>query len=187
LLLNCLANQCFKLICLERYEETVAMAQVLVTRKNRNPHICVGLGLAHLTLALACLGRLEEAERTMRQAMPGWRRDGTLPWVYVALTPLLAAQGRHADAMRLFGAATTFFDRMGLDQPQIVTRIRHLLQQELDALGSKPASIGRWQREGAKLDEDALVALCLAGAADTMRPHPPALTLVRHVGHRARA
>jgi len=188
LLLNCLANQCFKLICLERYEETVAMAQTLVTRKNSNPQICVGLGLAHLTLALACLGRLEDADRTMRQAMPGWRRDGTLQWVYVALTPLLAAQGRHADAMRVFSAATVFFDRMGMDQPQIVSRIRHRLQQELDTLGATPADLKRWQREGAQLEEDALVALCLADAADTVRPqHPPELSVVRHTGQRAGA
>jgi predicted ATPase/DNA-binding winged helix-turn-helix (wHTH) protein len=185
LLLNCLANQCFKLICLERYDETVAMAQALVTCRNNHPHICVGLGLAHLTLALACLGRLAEAERTMRQAMPGWRRDGTLPWVYVALTPLLAAQGRLADAMRVFGAAIAFFDRMGMDQPQIVNRIRHRLQQELDTQVAKTADIGRWQREGARLEEDALVALCLAPATATARPYPPALPLVRRIGQRA--
>jgi hypothetical protein len=163
------------------------MAQVLVTRKNSNPNICVGLGLAHLTLALTCLGRLEEAERTMRQAMPGWRRDGTLPWVYVALTPLLAAQGRPVDAMRVFGAATAFFDRVGMDQPQIVNRIRQRLNQESDALGLTAVDIRRWQREGAQLEEAELVAVCLAGADDTEALRPRALSLVRHQRQRAGA
>jgi len=122
---------------------------------------------AYLMASLTFLGRLDEADQTMRQSIAGWRRNGMLFFVCRYLAMLLAQQGRYADAARLNGAATAFIDRGGILDDPVLKRVSTQMQRRFDAACVEPADIERWRREGERLDEASVAAVCL-GDSDSM-------------------
>ena len=136
----------------------LALEQSRLERTQNN-----GYYLWHLTASLTFLGRLDEADQTMRKAMADWHRDGLLLYFGGLLALLLAEKGRYADAVRVDSAAMAFIDRSGVAQYPLLERSRAQLQQRLAAASLEPADAQRWRREGERLDEVALEAICLGG------------------------
>jgi len=111
--------------------------------------------------ALAFLGRLDEADRVMREAMAGWRRDGLLPVCLGMLAMLMAMRRRWDAAARLAGAAQAFWQRRGI-RPYVYLRLAIERAQELlQAAAIDAHERERWQREGAVMDDAALATMCL--------------------------
>jgi hypothetical protein len=59
------------------------------------------------------------------------------------------------------GAAMAFIARGGLGHEPVLKRARALMLQRFEAASLEPADIERWQREGERLNEEALAAVCL--------------------------
>jgi predicted ATPase/DNA-binding winged helix-turn-helix (wHTH) protein len=155
-----LVNLCDALVGVRRYEEAVALAQLVIERTGGRRFGEVGYAMARLTASLTFLGRLDEADHSMRQAMAGWRRDGMLLYVSGYLAMLLAEQGRFTDAARVDGAAIAFIERSGHAHP-LLKRARARLLELFEAAAVTSDDIERWQREGASLDEASLAAICV--------------------------
>ncbi len=160
-LVVCLTHLCQGLCGLRRDEEGVNLARSTIERIRRDRMDSSAQLLAYLTLSLTFLGRLDEAEQAMRQAMASWRRDGVLHFFCGYLAMLLAEQGRYADAARVDGAATAFIDRSGVARHPLFKRARAQMLQKFAAASLASADIERWRREGERLDEAALAAVCL--------------------------
>jgi predicted ATPase/DNA-binding winged helix-turn-helix (wHTH) protein len=160
----CLANQCGVLTCLQRYEETVALARSIAERAGGQRTGRAALAMLPLMASLIFLGRLDEADQTMRQAMAGWRRDGMLLYICGVVALLLAEQGRFADAARLDGAAMAFIVRSRVAPDPLLSRARAEMQQRFERASLESTDINRWRREGERLDEAALAAVCLSGS-----------------------
>lgn len=129
-------------------------------------HQMDGWDYGHLVQALTQLGRLDDAQQRLRQAMPLWRANAIVHvWLHVAIR-LAVAQGRIADAVRLVGAEDASPSQYGR-QNHRAAYVRAESLRLIEAAAMDPAQRERWQREGASLDEAAIVALCLgeAGAA----------------------
>ncbi len=157
----CQNNLCVVLNCLQRFEEAITCAMSIVQDTGRPLTPTLGYTMFQLTHAQTLLGRLDDAQRTVRRAMPAWRRDGMLPFGCVHLAMLLAAKGRFADAARLDGRAQSHWrrDASGLKH---VRRQAH--EHTLTLLGAAridPADLDRWLEEGAGLDDEAVATLCL--------------------------
>ena len=147
----CLTHLCQALCGLRRDEEGVNLARSTIERIRRDRMDSSAQLLAYLTLSLTFLGRLDEAEQAMRQAMASWRRDGVLHFFCGYLAMLLAEQGRYADAARVDGAATAFIDRSGIARHPLFERARAQMLQKFAAASLASADIERWRREGERL------------------------------------
>jgi predicted ATPase/DNA-binding winged helix-turn-helix (wHTH) protein len=165
LLVRCLSNLCLCLLGLRRDEETVALARLALEHSRLERTQNDGYYQWHLTASLTFLGRLDEADQTMRKAMADWRRDGLLLYFGGVLALLLAEKGRYADAVRVDSAAMAFLERSGVAPYPLLKRSRGQLQQRFAAALLEPADIERWRREGGRLDETAIEAICLGGGA----------------------
>ena len=123
----------------------------------------MGFALAHLIAALTAQDLLEQASEALREAVPHWRHNGLVLFFCEHAALLAAKQGRHADAARLAGTADAYHQRNGITRPPNEERSRaDLLKRFADALISRQ-DLDRWMLEGAVLDTDAVVALCLIG------------------------
>jgi predicted ATPase/DNA-binding winged helix-turn-helix (wHTH) protein len=155
------ANLCRDLVCLGRDEEARALALAIVDEYRGDREASIGYVLRHLMTAQLCLGQIVQAEATMRQALPGWRRDGLLLYCGDVLALLHAAQGRWADAVRLSAVADAFLQRSGVSRHPVLERARAHAQRLLDGAGLADDDLVRWRREGQALDEARIAALCL--------------------------
>jgi hypothetical protein len=164
-LYSCLSLLCQGLCGSRRDEEVVSLARTTIER-SRGGH--TGPVQAYLMASLTFLGRLDEADQTMRQAMAAWRRDGLLLFFRGYLAMLLAEQGRYADAARVDGAAAAFIDRCAIAHDLVFKRVSAQMQQRFDAACVDPADIERWRREGERLDEASLAAVCLGDSSSML-------------------
>jgi hypothetical protein len=160
-LVFCLDLLCQVLCGSRRDEEVVSLARSTIERSGGG-RVASDLQ-AHLMMSLAFLGRLDEADQTMRQSIAEWRRDGMMLFVCGHLAMLLAEQDRYADAARLDGAATAFIDRSGIARHPLFKRARAQMLQKFAAASLESADIEHWQREGERLDEASLATVCLGG------------------------
>ncbi|MEO7114945.1 MAG: winged helix-turn-helix domain-containing protein [Caldimonas sp.] len=157
--LAALGNLCLQLLCTGRYDETLTIARDVMSR---NPTPAVGNSTRRaLLIALTFLGRLEEATAAGREAMRGWRSDDLLPHMLGVFALLALQQGRTADAVRLDAASQSLVLRMGLANTPIFDRARELLLRALDDAGCSDDELERWRREGGRIDEEELAAICL--------------------------
>src|SRR5262249_30298489 len=84
------------------WQAAAAMLESLVdgARWRRGSPGNVGWAYGHLILALVQVGRLDDARRRLRRALPYWQSEAILhAWLHSAIR-LVVAQGRLADAMR---------------------------------------------------------------------------------------
>ena len=151
---------------LERWEESAALLQqVLETAWRTHQHTSGTIWAAgQLLVALTRLGRLDEAHRLLVDHLPLWRADGVFHLRLFAVIHLAVAQGRAADAMRLTGAQDRMDGGATAREP-METRIRNDNRGRLEALLPAVDERERLRREGAALDEAAIVALCIARPA----------------------
>ena len=164
-LLRCQGNLCLTLVMLQRNEEAIELACSVLARKRSEHSGGMVFVLRNLMFAQVFLGRIDDAWQTMREAMPGWRRDG---FVFVAsglLATLLAERGRWADAARLGAAAKAYQRRSNIEHHPSLRLASARLQKLLKAAPCKPEDIERWQREGQALDEAAIAEICLRDEA----------------------
>lgn len=125
--------------------------------------------LVFVAASLVFLGRLDEGERTMRQAATRLRRDGMLAYYGGFIATSLAERGRHADAARVDGAGLAFVDGAGIKRHPVFERACAQMKRRFESAGIEPAQISAWRREGAHLDEAAIATLFL-GEIDRERP-----------------
>ena len=159
-LMICQNNLCGALNCLGRCEEAIAVALSTIECAGRL-HLTSSYAQWQLLHAQLSLGRLEEADVTVRRAMPDWRRDANLLVVAGDLATLLAKQGRMADAARVDGAASAYVQRSGATPNPVRIIARRRTRELLAEAHLDPKDVARWQREGETLDENAIAALCL--------------------------
>ena len=111
-LMRCENALCNDLNMLRRYEETVLLVRSVVARE-RGAHsgnmVYLWMRLLH---AQIFLGRIGDADATVRQAMLGWRRDGAVLLASGLLATVLAERSRWGDAARV-GAAANAYQRRG--------------------------------------------------------------------------
>ncbi len=159
-LIACQTQMSLALSGLGRHEEAVALARSTIERSGgqRSDN---GFAWVRMMTSLTHLGRLDEADRTLRQAMDGWRRDGLLLYICGVLAWFLAEQGRYTDAARVDGASQAFIERSGIAQHPLLKRARAQMQARFEAARLDPAALRRWRVEGERLDEAALAAVCL--------------------------
>jgi predicted ATPase/DNA-binding winged helix-turn-helix (wHTH) protein len=159
------ANLCRDLVCLGRDEQALALALAIVDEYRGDREASIGYVHRHLMTAQLCLGQTAQAEATMRQALPGWRRDGLLLYCGDVLALLHAAQGRWADAVRLGAVAESFMQRSGVSRHPVLERACERTQQLLARANLAADDVARWRREGQALDEARIAALCLGERA----------------------
>lgn len=161
LLINCQNNLCAALNGLGRFEEAIAVAQSSVDHAGTRNHGSIGLAFFQLLHAQLSLGRLNDAEQTVRKAMPGWKRDAVVLFGARHLAMLLAEQGRLEDAARVNGASTAYVRRSGSLQSPVRRQAYRRVMELFCAAGVDSGDVARWEREGETLDENAIAALCL--------------------------
>jgi predicted ATPase len=159
-LVTCRINLCQTLILLQRYEEAIELAKSVIMRERGEDSVYLTHNLMY---AQFCLDRIDEAWQTMRQAMPGWRRDSFVFCGSATLALLLAARGRMIDGARVGGAARAYYRRNKYFE-LFASRMGERLLQLFEAAGCKLEDIERWHREGESLDEAAIAAICLGDA-----------------------
>jgi predicted ATPase/DNA-binding winged helix-turn-helix (wHTH) protein len=162
---TCIVNICAILGSMRRFEEVLEYARLAgevgdgvndpFNRGYRGYIDWMRIG------ALTFLGRLEQADRVMREAMPGWRRDGLLPVCLGMLAMLMAERQRWEAAARLTAAALAFWERRGVKAYEYLRLALERAQSLLAAAALDPQDLERWRREGAEMDDAALAALCL--------------------------
>ena len=90
--------------------------------------------------ALAALGRIEEAETTLRAAQEAAKAQGLRPWlwrIYVALGKLYQTQAREAEAEQAFSPARLLIEELTANLPD--ERVReHFLSQATAMLPRSP-------------------------------------------------
>jgi predicted ATPase/DNA-binding winged helix-turn-helix (wHTH) protein len=152
----------------QRWDEALARFESLVADLDRlrrdHGNAVGGAAYAHLALALTELGRLDEARAPLAKALALLRADGKLFRVIPIAARLFAAQGRVADAMRLVGADQAL-PRMFAPHSPLEVGMRGKTLRLIEAAAPDADLRERWRREGAALDEAALVALCRSAAA----------------------
>jgi tetratricopeptide (TPR) repeat protein len=154
---------------LRRWADSAALLQPLMDeawRTHRHTSSTIWAS-GQLVIALTELGRLDEAQRLLVDQLPLWRADGILRLRLFAAIHLAVAQGRAADAMRLTGVQERMDGGSSTREP-LETRIRDENRRRLEVLLPADEERERLRREGAALDEAAIVALCIA------RPPAPA-------------
>jgi len=147
---------------LHRYDEAIALAQTVIAREQGEHSGSMAVVLLRLMTAQIESHRVEEAWDTCRRALPGWRRDGTMPLVCGWLAVLAARSGRHADAVRLGAAASGYQRRARIENWPSIRLARERLRESLAAQALPAEETERLQREGEALDEAAIAALCAA-------------------------
>jgi tetratricopeptide (TPR) repeat protein len=160
-LTTCQDNLCAALNCLRRFAETSELASSAVRSAGPQQRAKLGYMMFQLMHAQTFLGRLDDAEQTLRQAMPGWRREGMLLFGLAHVATYLAERGRFADAARLDGAAMAYVLRSGLTPAPVRRIAREHMLASLDAAIADRTALARWKAEGETLDEEAIAALCL--------------------------
>ena len=162
--LNMLSNLCMSLLGSERHDEALTVAADVMSR-DPSP-VVRNITLRASMVALTFLGRLDEAGAVARQAMAGWLADDMLPHMLSVFAWLAWREGRVADAIRLDGAARSEVARMGLANTPVFDRARVKLESALAAAGVAVADVSRWEEEGARLDQDEIVVLCIGKPGD---------------------
>ena len=159
------ANLCFALNQLHRHEEVLTASQDVLDKTDGSSWAVTGYMLTHLLVAQLRLDRLDDAQATMRRAVPEWRRDLSLSAKCAELGLLFAKLGRWAIAARLNGAAEAFASTSSYRGNPLAEDARRQMRALLDAADEDAAAVERWRQEGAALDDDGVAALCL-GAPD---------------------
>ncbi len=145
------------LLCLERFEEAIALAHAARQRHVVRVH---GHALGRLLVAQTALGRLDDAWDALREALPVWRRDALLYRFSFAIAALFARSGYRAEAARVDGAAMARYRRIGALLVPAGELAREHMQAAFDAAGFAVADIERWRREGEAMDEEQVATLC---------------------------
>jgi predicted ATPase/DNA-binding winged helix-turn-helix (wHTH) protein len=139
-------------VALGQLDEAVSDGRELVDQFRRHGLAGTYLGylLAHLAMAFALLGAVNDAVSTLREAAPALRA-GAVVWRVLDLFALIAAlRGRTANAARLFGAGEAIFERRGRRREVSLDRLHNVVagnlratlsQQELASLLSEGAAI----------------------------------------------
>ncbi len=168
-------NLCRALYLLDRHDECIALAEDVMRREGGPAAGTTGPTGLLLVLAQLASGRVTEAGQTLSQALPGWRRNGTVRVASAAIAVLLAEQGHWADAARVGGAALAHQRGASVERFASARRTRQRLQALLDAAPCSRADIERWQSEGEALDEAAIEAICrhAAQAAPSLQRQAP--------------
>jgi predicted ATPase/DNA-binding winged helix-turn-helix (wHTH) protein len=160
-LIACENNLCAVLNCLCRFDEVVALARSTREHVGAGRVATLGYTMVQLLHAQILLGELDDATRTLREEMPGWRRDGLVLFGCTHFAALLAAKGQYADAARLDGAAMAAERRNEWPPSPVRQRARQYLLELLAAANVDGDDIAFWREEGRALDEAAIAALCL--------------------------
>ncbi len=160
-LIRCQNNLCAALNCLGRFDEVIAVAESAVQLAARHSLGALVYMMFQLLHAQLSLGRLDDAELTMRRAMPAWRRDAMVFFGANHLAMLLAEQGRLADAAKIDGAATAYVQRSGSRSSPVRTLARRRTLELFEAARLDPVDLARWRRKGETLDESEIAALVL--------------------------
>jgi tetratricopeptide (TPR) repeat protein len=164
-------NLCFGLNHMRRFDEVAELAAQALQKTGHGLHDqLASYLLTHLLVAQVRLGRIEQARETMRRAVPQWRRDSSLPSKCCELALLFAKLGRLHEAARLDGAAEAFSRTSGYRVNALADEARRRTQALFDEAALNPGVVERARREGAALDLDAIVALCLAEPDATGQP-----------------
>jgi hypothetical protein len=162
--LGAILEECFGVVSDKRMQRTDWSSRPLSAQQIAYAQMDTHYLLTLRDLLMARLeeeGRLEEAELTMRRAMPAWRRDAMVFFGANHLAMLLAEQGRLADAARIDSAATAYVQRTGSRPSPVITLARRRTLELFEAARLDPADVARWRREGATLDESRIAALCV--------------------------
>lgn len=159
--ISCEHNLAEALDCLGRHAEADAVARAAGGDAGLRRDFLLG-PILH---AQTALGRLDEAWRTLADALPAWRRDAVLMDVLHDVAVLFARSGRAADAARLGAAADAHQARLDapLVAPAALSRAR--LAQALADAGVHGTDLQRWRGEGAAMDEAQAAALIAAACA----------------------
>lgn len=154
----CRSNLSVMLNCLGRHSEAIALAQSAL--QHRGASAASSYVLFQFLHAQVALNRIVDARRTLRDAVPIWRRDALLLFGGFAVAELLASCGRQADAARVEAAATAYMRRTGARLQKVQQLARGHVFRALDAAGVARADVERWRHEGEGLDEDQVAATC---------------------------
>ena len=157
--LNVLSNLCMALVDAQRHEEALAVANDVLAG-DPSPVVRI-LTQRAAVVASIFLGRLDEATALARRAMTGWRSDDLLGHMLSAFAWLAFLQGRTADAIRLDGAARAKVSRMGLSNAPVFDLAREHLERAIADQAVPAADVSRWQKEGERLEPEALVSMCV--------------------------
>ena len=157
--LNVLANLCMSFVGAERHEEALVVAGEVLAG-GPSPVVRI-IAQRAAVVASIFLGRLDEAAAIARHAMTAWRSDDMLPHMLSAFAWLAFLQGRVADAIRLDGAAKAQVARMGLSNTPAFDRARTNLESAIAEHATPAAQLSQWRAEGAHLQAEELVALCV--------------------------
>jgi predicted ATPase/DNA-binding winged helix-turn-helix (wHTH) protein len=154
----------------QQWDKAVSLLEPLVDGlRAQRRHPTAAWAYGHLVLALVQLGRLDDARRRLKEALPLWRAGGIEHVMAHVAIRLVVAEGRVADAMRLVGAEDASPHQFGR-QDRLAAGIRAESQRLIEAAAPDAAQRERWRREGEALDEAAIVALCLGEPHGA--PHP---------------
>lgn len=151
---------------LGQLEEAVRDGHDLIDQFRRHGLAGAYLGylLAHLAMALALLGRLNEAVSTLREAAPALRA-GAMVWRLLDLFALITAlRGRKANAARLFAAGAAIFERRGRQREISLSRLHQVVADHLQAVLSSQ-ELARLLDEGGVIGEREAVQAALAELA----------------------
>lgn len=119
--------------------------------------------------ALAQTGELDEAELSLRAALPRVKRAlGTVRTALCYVSFLLARQGRYADAARLLGAV----DGLRPSGAAILAPPNRACYDDAAAIASQALGVHEFERlksEGGRLSEDEAVALAFPDGESVIR------------------
>ena len=158
--LNVLSNLCMSLVGAGRDAEALAVGNDVLVR--RPSPVVRNITWRVMLAASTFLGHVDEAREIAVEAMPGWLADDMLPHMLSVFAWLAYLQGRTADALRLDVAARTQVVRSGLSNTPVFDRARANLERAIADAGLPAGDCARWRAEGERLDEDEIVAMCLA-------------------------
>lgn len=121
----------------------------------------LGYLLAHLAIAFALLGRLDEALVDLREATPQLRA-GAMMWRLLDLFALIALlRGSSANAARLFGAGDAIFTRRGRRREISLERLHDVVAKKLSGT-LPPEELARLLSEGETMSEREAVLAALS-------------------------
>ena len=149
-------------IGLGQFEEALRDGRELVDPFRRHGLAGAYLGylLAHLAIALALLGRLDEALADLREATPALRA-GAMMWRLLDLFALIALlRGSNVNAARLFGASAAIFTRRGRRRELSLERLHDAVAEKLNGTLS-PEELKRLLTEGQAMSEREAVQAAL--------------------------